>query len=77
MMDIEESFATEHLLLTERKCRTCNQVKDLLNDFYKIRKNRQDLLSSYSYECKTCTITRIIASRMTTKVFDKWEYPDW
>lgn len=75
-MDVEESFATEHLLLTERKCRVCKEIKDLTTDFYKTRK-RHDLLSSYSYECKDCTIKRIVTSRITTAVLDKWEYPDW
>lgn len=76
-MDIEESFATEHLLLTERRCRSCGKVKDLLDSFYKTRTKRYDLLSSYSYECKECTIKRVTMSRMTSRVFDKWEYPDW
>lgn len=76
-MDVEESFEIEHLLLTERKCRSCREVKDLTTDFYKTRKKRHDLRSSYSYECKECTIKRVIISRMTSTVLDKWEYPDW
>lgn len=77
MMDVEESFATEHLLLTERKCRSCGEVKDLMDSFYKIRKNRYDLLSSYSYECKSCTIKRIQDNRKGKSLSVKWEYPDW
>lgn len=76
-MNIEESFSTEHLLLTERKCRTCGKTKDLTNDFYKLRKNRYDLLSSYSYECKPCAIDRIIKSRKKKSLLTEWEYPDW
>lgn len=77
MMDVEESFATEHLLLTERKCRTCKEVKDLISDYYKTRKHRYDLLSSYSYECKSCTVRRITESRKKKGSSIQWEYPDW
>ena len=76
-MDIEENFSLEHLLFSVRKCRVCRKEKDLLTSFYKTRKNKGMHPSSYSYECKSCTIMRIIESRITTKVFDKWEYPDW
>jgi len=76
-MDIEDQFELEHLFLTERKCRSCGQVKDLIDGFYLTRKDRGTIPSAYSYECKVCTIIRITASRMANKVFDKWEYPDW
>lgn len=76
-MDIDDQFELEHLFLTERKCRTCGQVKDLLDGFYLTRKDRGTIPSAYSYECKRCTIMRIVASRMTNRIFDKWEYPDW
>ena len=76
-MDIDDQFELEHLFLTERKCRVCGQVKDLLDGFYLTRKGRGDISSSYSYECKECTIKRVVASRMTSRVLDKWEYPDW
>ena len=76
-MDIDDQFELEHLFLTERKCRTCGQVKDLLDGFYLTRKDRGTIPSAYSYECKVCTISRITVSRMTNKIFDKWEYPDW
>ena len=51
--------------------------KNLLEDFYLTRKDRGSYPSAYSYECKECTIKRIIASRMVSKVIDRWEYPDW
>jgi predicted nucleic acid-binding Zn ribbon protein len=76
-MDIDDQFELEHLFLTERKCRVCGKIKDLIDGFYLTRKNKGALPSSYSYECKECTIKRVVTSRMTTKVFDKWEYPDW
>ena len=75
-MDFEEEFELEHLLFKERRCRSCGIKKDLSTDFYKIRKGRPTV-SSYSYECKECTKKRVILSRMTTAIFDRWEYPDW
>ena len=76
-MDIDDQINLEHLLFKERTCRICGKRKDLINDFYLTRKGRKGFSSSYSYECKECTIKRVILSRMTTKIFDKWEYPDW
>jgi predicted nucleic acid-binding Zn ribbon protein len=76
-MDIEDQFCLGHLLFKERKCKSCGKVKDLLGDFYLTRKDRATVASAYSYECKECTIKRIVASRMTNRVLDKWEYPDW
>ncbi len=57
-MDFEDQLDTEHLLLEDRICRTCGVSKSLLADYYKNRKNAR-LASSYSYECKTCTLERI------------------
>ena len=76
-MDIDDQFELEHLFLTERKCRTCGEIKDLLDGFYLTRKDRGTIPSAYSYECKVCTISRITVSRVTNRIFDKWEYPDW
>ena len=76
-MDFEEDFELEHLLFTQRKCTSCGEVKSLLDDFYLTRKNRGTLPSAYSYECKDCTKKRIVISRMSNSVYDKWEYPDW
>lgn len=75
-MDFDDQVELEHLLFLERKCRSCGKVKNLLDDFYKTRKDRT-LASSYSYECKECTKKRIIMGRMTSNSLDKWEYPDW
>ena len=75
-MDVEDLFDLDDILWKERKCRTCGETKDLLTDFYRTRKDRTSV-SAYSYECKDCTKKRIIISRMTNKVLDKWEYPDW
>ena len=61
-MDFDDQIELEHLLLQERKCRTCGKVKDLMEDFYLTRKNRRNQ-SSYSYECKVCTVKRIVNNR--------------
>jgi hypothetical protein len=76
-MDFEEQFDLEHLFLTERKCRCCGQTKDLIDGFYLTRKSRGDIPSSYSYECKICTITRIQKNRKKILHTVIWEYPDW
>jgi hypothetical protein len=75
-MDIDDQFEIEHLFLTERKCRICGQIKDLIDGFYLTRKGRGDIPSAYSYECKICTVERIKKSRKSKKNFD-WIYPDW
>jgi hypothetical protein len=76
-MDLDGQIRLGHLLLNDRKCRVCGEVKNLIDSFYRTRKDRGPVPSSYSYECKECTIKRIVTSRMTTRVLDKWEYPDW
>lgn len=76
-MDFDDQFELEHLFLTERKCRICGEVKDLIDGYYLTRKGRGDIASAYSYECKICTIKRIKQDRKTNKIITKWEYPDW
>ena len=76
-MELDKQIKLGHLLLVDRQCKVCGKVKNLVDDFYRTRKNRGPVASSYSYECKDCTIKRIITSRMTSRVLDKWEYPDW
>tara|TARA_B100000287_G_scaffold197936_1_gene187061 strand:+ start:1018 stop:1254 length:237 start_codon:yes stop_codon:yes gene_type:complete len=76
-LDLDQQFDLNHLLLQERKCRTCGQLKDLTSDFYLIRKSRGALPSSYSYECKICTVRRIVKNRRKTKVLPEEIYPDW
>jgi len=74
-MDLDEEISLEHLLFQQRKCRTCGGVKDLMDGFYLIRKDRGDIPSSYSYECKKCTKKRIIRTRKLDT--GNWNYPDW
>lgn len=75
--EIDESLELEHILFTERKCRSCRKVKNLLDDFYLTHKDRGPFPSAYSYECKECTIKRITVSRLSGQILDRWEYPDW
>ena len=75
-MDLDDEFVLNHLLLQERKCRSCGKIKNLLTDYYRTRKNRTTA-SAYSYECKECTVMRVVASRLSGKILDRWEYPDW
>jgi len=76
-MNLDDQFDLDHLFLSERKCRVCGETKDLIDGFYLSRKGRGHIPSAYSYECKDCTIKRVVVSRMTSRVLDRWEYPDW
>lgn len=77
-MEQEDQFCLEieHLLFKERTCKVCKQTKDLLSDFYLTRKSKRYLPSSYSYECKDCTVSRILKDRKN-KNSKESEYPDW
>ena len=75
-MDIDGQLKLGHLLLNDRKCRTCGEIKNLVDGFYRTRKNRGAVPSSYSYECKICTVKRILESKKKDKVVDVY-YPDW
>jgi hypothetical protein len=76
-MNLGDQVDLEHLLFLERKCRSCNQIKSLLDDFYLSYRDRASLPSSYSYECKECTVNRIKKSRKKQKISNSEEYPDW
>ena len=73
-MDLEKEFDLEHLLFKQRRCKSCGKTKDLITDFYRTRKGRVTP-SAYAYECKECTIKRVINT--PKKDNNKWEYPDW
>lgn len=75
-MDLNSQINLEHLLFVDRQCRVCGQVKNLLTDYYLTRKNRGYFPSSYSYECKGCTINRITNKRKKNKDIESG-YPDW
>jgi hypothetical protein len=76
-MDLDKQIKLGHLLLTDRECRVCREVKNLIDGFYRTRKDRGPVASSFSYECKECTVKRIIESKKRLKISNKWEYPDW
>jgi len=76
-MDLDKQIKLGHLLLADRKCRVCGEMKNLIDGFYRTRKDRGPVASSYSYECKECTIRRIIDNKKNFNSNFEWEYPDW
>ena len=76
-MELDAQIRLGHLLLVDRKCRVCGEMKNLIDGFYQTRKDRGPVASSYSYECKECTINRIKNSRKNKEIKSKWQYPDW
>ena len=62
-MNLEDQFGLEHLLFEQRKCKICGEMKELINDFYKTRKDRGNVPSAYAYECKRCSIKRVSQGR--------------
>ena len=76
-MELDKQLKLGHLLLVDRKCRVCGEMKNLIDGFYRTRKSRGAVASSYSYECKDCTIKRIIESRKKKDSAIDWRYPDW
>jgi hypothetical protein len=77
LMDLDKQINLGHLLLTDRECRVCGDVKNLIDGFYRTRKDRGPVLSSYSYECKECTVKRVTQLRKKNLPAISWEYPDW
>jgi hypothetical protein len=76
-MDLDKQINLGHLLLSDRTCRVCGETKNLIDSFYRTRKDRGPVASSYSYECKECTIKRITSKKSKSTTFAFWEYPDW
>ena len=77
MMDLNNQINLEHLLFVDRQCRSCGKIKNLLEDYYLTRKDRGYFPSAYSYECKECTVKRVIKNRKKINHLDVLEYPDW
>ena len=69
-MDLDDPV----LFLHERKCRVCGRTYPLTEGFYLARKSRGEKPSSFSYECKSCTITRVKKKRKKGRPD---VYPDW
>jgi hypothetical protein len=42
-VEIDKQIKLSHLLLNDRKCRVCGELKNLVGEFYRTRKDR-DLL---------------------------------
>ena len=76
-MDIGDQFSLEHLLFKERVCRSCGEKKDLISEFYLTRKSKKGHPSAYAYECKDCTVKRVMETRKKRDPFADWGYPDW
>ena len=76
-MDLDNQIDLGHLLLTDRQCRSCGEIKNLIDGFYRTRKDRGPVLSSYSYECRECTVKRVTQFRKKNSLSTSWEYPDW
>lgn len=74
-MDLDKQIRLGHLLLSDRRCRVCGEEKNLIDGFYRTRKDRGPVASSYSYECKECTVRRV--SKLRNKTTPEWQYPDW
>ena len=66
-MDLDDQLQLAHLLLQERKCRVCGETKNLIDGYYRTRKNVR-LASSYSYECKECTVKRVCANNRRNRL---------
>ena len=76
-MDLDDQISLNHLFLNDRKCRCCGEVKNLIDGFYKLRKNKGQNSSAYSYICKVCTIRKAVKYRKDRRIFPDWNYPDW
>ena len=70
-MELDDQLQLGHLLLLERECRVCREEKNLLESYYRTRKNAS-LASSYSYECKECTVKRILERRKNCVRFSEY-----
>ena len=77
MIDFDGQIKLGHLLLQDRKCRTCGEIKNLVEGFYRTRKDKGAVASSYSYVCKDCTIKKVVEDRKKKIPMTDWEYPDW
>jgi len=75
-MEFDAQIELEHLLFSERKCRVCGKIKNLVEDYYLTRKHKGTTPSAYSYECKNCTVQRITKRRKIRSITED-VYPDW
>ena len=76
-MELDKQINLGHLLLVDRKCRVCGETKNLIDSFYRTRKDRGAVSSSYSYECKECTKKRVNERKKNKSSSIEYKYPDW
>ena len=76
-MELDKQIRLGHLLLNDRKCKKCGEVKNLIDGFYRTRKYKGPVASSFSYECKECTIKRVLSQNKHKNSSNTFEYPDW
>tara|TARA_R100001443_G_scaffold84164_1_gene90869 strand:+ start:116 stop:346 length:231 start_codon:yes stop_codon:yes gene_type:complete len=76
-MELDKQIKLGHLLLSNRVCRICGEEKNLIEGFYRTHKDRGPVASSYAYECKICTVKRIVKNRKKKFTFSESAYPDW
>ena len=74
-MDLDDQLSLGPLFLTDRKCKTCGKIKNLVDGFYKKRPGFNP--SSYSYECKSCSVERVIKRRNNRDRTSESYYPNW
>ena len=72
-MDLDQQVSAGQLLLETRVCRVCGKEKSLVDEYYLSRKN-PGLASSYSYECKECTVKRTTAYNKSNSSSVKSQY---
>ena len=72
-MDLDQQVSAGQLLLETRVCRVCGKEKNLVDEYYLSRKN-PGLASSYSYECKECTVKRTTAYNKSNSSSVKSQY---
>ena len=72
-MELDDQISTAHLLLETRVCRVCKKEKNLLDEYYLSRKDPTKK-SSYSYECKTCTVKRTVEYNRENSTSVKSQY---
>jgi len=70
---MEEDFQFDSLFLSERKCKTCGLIKDLMSEFYVTHRHSSN---AYSSECKQCAIKRASKNRKK-RIRNISDYPDW
>ena len=76
-MNLDDQISLGHFLLNDRTCKVCGETKNLVEGFYRTRKDKGSVPSSYAYECKECTKKRVLKHRKQYHYFKDWQYPDW